>query len=122
MFPIPIFNFRTLMYLLLNWLLSALAIIATAYLLPGVRINTFGTALITAVVLGILNAVLRPILLILTLPVNILTLGLFTLVINAIVVLLVTQLVPGFQVDGWWAAIIFAIILSIINSFFTKVA
>ncbi len=108
------------MVILLNWLLSALAIVLTSYLLPGVRVNTFGTALIAAVVLGILNAVIRPLLLLLTLPVNVLTLGLFTLVVNAVVVLLATRLVPGFQVDGWLAAIIFAIILSIINTIFAK--
>lgn len=107
-------------YLLLNWLLSALAIITSAYLLPGVRVNSVGTALLAAIVLGILNAVLRPILLFLTLPVNILTLGLFTFVVNALVVLLATQIVPGFQVDGLLWAIIFAIILSIINSFFIR--
>lgn len=109
------------MSLLINWLISALVILATAYLLPGVQILSFTTALVVAVVLGIINAVLRPILLILTLPINILTLGLFTFVVNALMIILTAKLVPGFRVEGFWWALLFSIILSIINSFLHKV-
>ena len=104
---------------IINWLASALAIVLSSYLLPGVRVDSFSTAFIAAAVLGILNALVRPLLLLLTLPINILTLGLFTLVINAIVVLLVAYFVPGFQVDGLLWAIIFGIVLGIINSLFS---
>jgi len=103
--------------ILISWLVSALAILITAYILPGVRIENFFTALATAVVLGIINSILKPILLILTLPINILTLGLLTFVINALLVLLAAQIVPGFKVDGFWWALAFSIILSIVNSF-----
>lgn len=105
------------MSILINWLVSALAILAASYLLPGVHIASFTTALVVAVVLGIINAFVKPILLILTLPITILTLGLFTFVINAFVILLTSQLVPGFMVDGFLWALLFSIVLSIINSF-----
>ncbi|HSD98208.1 MAG TPA: phage holin family protein [Patescibacteria group bacterium] len=104
------------MEILLSWLVSALAIIVTAYVLPGVRIESFLTALVTAVVLGIINSILKPILLFLTLPINILTLGLLTFVINALLVLLASHLVPGFVVDGFWWALAFSIVLSLVNT------
>ena len=105
------------MGILINWIVSALAILAAAYLLPGVHVTSFIAALVAAVVLGIINAVIKPVLLILTLPITILTLGLFTFVINALVILLAANLVPGFSVDSFWWALIFSIVLSIINSF-----
>lgn len=105
------------MSILINWLVSALAILVTAYILPGVQVSSFTAALLAAVVLGIINAVIRPILLILTLPINILTLGLFTFVINALVIILTSHLVPGFKVNGFWWALLFSIVLSIINAF-----
>ena len=108
------------MNILINWLVSALAILVTAYLLPGIVVTSFTSALVAAVVLGVINAFIKPILLILTLPINILTLGLFTLVINALVIILAARLVPGFKVDGFWWALIFSIILSLINSFLHK--
>lgn len=110
------------MSLLLNWLISAIAIVISAYILPGIKVPNFTTALVVALVLGILNAVIRPLLLLLTLPVNILTLGLFTLVINAIIILLVASLVPEFQVNGFLSALLFAIILSVINSLLINLA
>lgn len=103
--------------ILLSWLVSALAILVSAYLLPGVHIANFFTALVTAVVLGIINSILKPILLLLTLPINILTLGLLTFVINALLVMLAANIVPGFHVDNFWWALAFSIVLSIINSF-----
>lgn len=105
------------MEILISWLVSALAILVTAYVLPGVHIASIFTALVTAVVLGIINSILKPILLLLTLPINILTLGLLTFVINALLVMLAAQIVPGFHVDGFLWALAFSIVLSIINSF-----
>ncbi len=105
------------MEILISWLLSALAILVAAYLLPGVHITSFTTALVVALVLGIINAFIKPVLLILTLPINILTLGLFTFVINAAIIIFVSNLVDGFKVDGFWWALFFGILLSIINSF-----
>lgn len=102
--------------LLVSWLVSALAILVTAYILPGVHIESFVTALATAVVLGIINSILKPILLLLTLPINILTLGLLTFVINALLVLLAAQIVPGFKVDGFWWALAFSIVLSLVTT------
>lgn len=109
------------MGLLIRWIVSAIAIIITAYLLPGIHISSLGAALITAVVLGIVNAILKPLLVLFTLPLTILTLGLFTFVINAVLILLVSILVPGFRVDGFWWALLFSIIVSFVNSILLKV-
>lgn len=110
------------MNILIHWFVSAIAILITAYLLPGVHISNFTAALVAAVVLGIMNAIIRPVLLLLTLPINILTLGLFTLVVNALVILLTSSLVPGFQVNGFWWALLFSVILSIVNGFLYQLA
>jgi putative membrane protein len=104
------------MKFLIRWAIHTLAIWIAAYLLPGVTVDTVITAFIVAVVLGVVNAVLKPILVILTLPINILTLGLFTLVINAGLILLVGQVVPGFKVDGLLWAAIFGLVVSLVNS------
>ena len=85
-------------YAILNIILSTIAVFVTAHILPGVRVEGWGTALAVAVVLAIVNAFIRPLLLILTLPLNILTLGLFTFVIIALMVMLVSAIVPGFHV------------------------
>lgn len=106
------------MSVIINWLVSAIAIVITAYILPGVQIENFLTALIVAVVLGFINAFIKPILIILTLPINIITLGLFTFVINALIIILIANLVPGFKVNGFWWALLFSIVLSVINSLF----
>jgi putative membrane protein len=102
------------MKLFFHWLIAALSIGIAAYIVPGVIVTLFG-ALIAAVVLGALNLFIRPIILILTLPINILTLGLFSLVINACLVLLVSYVVPGFIVTGFWTALLFALVLAVIN-------
>ena len=104
------------MRFLLNWLISTLAIVIAAYLINGlwpgaIAIDSFWSALIAGLVLGIVNALIKPLLLILTLPITILTLGLFALVINALMVLLVSFIVPGFAVSGFWIAIGFSIVL-----------
>lgn len=105
------------MSILINWVVSAFAILVAAYLLPGVTVSSFTSALVVAVVLGIINAFIKPVLIILTLPINILTLGLFTFVINALLIILVANLVSGFKVNGFWWALLFSIVLSVINSF-----
>ncbi|PIS43332.1 hypothetical protein COT23_01855 [Candidatus Kaiserbacteria bacterium CG08_land_8_20_14_0_20_50_21] len=102
------------MKLFSHWLVAALAILIATYIVPGVSVTLVG-ALIAAVVLGALNLFIRPILLILTLPINILTLGLFSLVINAVLVLLASYFVPGFLVDGFLTALFFALALVVIN-------
>lgn len=108
------------MNILISWLISTLAILVTAYLLPGVHVSGFMAAFVTALVLGIVNTVLKPVLVILTLPINVLTLGLFTLVINALLILLTTYIVPGFTVDNFLWALLFGLVLSIINSFLQR--
>ena len=100
---------------IIHWVISALAILVTAYLLPGVHVTGFVVALVLAVVLGAINAILRPILVLLTLPITIITLGLFMLVINALLVLLAAKIVPGFSIDGFMWAFIFAIVLGIVT-------
>ncbi len=105
------------MQLLLNIALSTIAVFVTAYILPGVHLAGWGSALVLAIVLGLINTFIRPILLILTLPINILTLGLFTLVIVALCVMLASAIAPGFKVDGFFWAMAFGVVLAIINSF-----
>lgn len=100
------------------WLImSTIAVFVTSEILSGVHVNNWTTALVVAVVLGVLNAFIKPILLILTLPINILTLGLFTFVIMAAMVLLATAIIPGFTVDGFWWALAFAVIMMLVNWF-----
>jgi putative membrane protein len=110
-----------MMNAILNVLVSAIAVLVTGRLLPGVTIDGFGTAILVAVVLGVVNAVLGPVLFYLTLPINILTLGLFTFVIIAGLVMLVDTLVPGFKVASFWWALGFAFVLAFINSAFHAV-
>lgn len=95
--------------------IRTVAIGVAAYIVPGVMVSGVMAAVVAAVVLGILNSVLRPILLFLTLPVNILSLGLFTLVINTAMVLLTAKLVPGFGVNGWGVAFLFSVVLWLVN-------
>lgn len=104
------------MKLVIHWILRALAIMITAYLLPGILLKGFFAALVVAVVLGFMNAIIRPILLVLTLPINILTLGLFTFVINAGMVMLTSTFVPGFRVQSFWWALVFSLVLWLVNS------
>lgn len=103
------------MGMLLNWLASTLVIIIAAYVLPGVHIENFWTALLLAVVLGLLNIFVKPLLVLLTLPITILTMGLFLVVINALIILLAGAIVPGFTVDGFWWALVYGLLISLIN-------
>ena len=102
------------MKLLVHWIVNSLAIMVAAYVVPGVYVQSFLVAMIAALVLGLINLTLKPILLILTLPINILTLGLFTFVVNAVLILLVAAIVNGFQVADFTTALIFGIVLSIV--------
>jgi putative membrane protein len=99
--------------LVIRWLLNALALLFAAWLLPGIEISGIGAVLISALVLGIVNAVIRPIVLFFTLPLNIFTLGLFTLVINALMLMLTASAVGGFKIAGFWSAFFGSIILTI---------
>ncbi len=100
---------------LINWIVSGLAIVITAYLLPGVRLSGFFAALVTALILGLINAFIKPVLSLLTLPLTVMTLGLFALVLNALLIMLTSTIVPGFQVQGFWWALAFSLVLSIVN-------
>ena len=101
-------------------LVSGLAVFITAYLLPGVLIDGYITALIVGIVLSILNTIVKPLLIILTIPATILSLGLFLFVINAIIIMLADSLVGGFEVRSFWWALLFSIILSVVNSIFNQ--
>lgn len=105
------------MRIILHIVISTLAVVAAAYVIPGVSVSGWIAAMVVAIVLGILNTFLKPILLVLTLPLNILTLGLFTLVINTLLVLLAGVIVPGFHPGSFFAALLFGILLSLINMF-----
>jgi putative membrane protein len=103
------------MRLLAIWIINALALLALPYVVPSVHVASFGTALIVALVLGLINAVLRPLLILLTLPVTLLTLGLFIFVINALLFQLAGHLVDGFNVGGFWPALLGSIAYSVIS-------
>lgn len=106
------------MKLILKLLLTAVAVLILAYVLPGVSVTGFVAALIVAVVLGILRLIVKPILVILTLPVTIITLGLFLLVINAVIILIADEFIGGFSVSNFWWALIFSLLLSFLQSIF----
>ncbi len=103
------------MRILVNWLVTTLAILIAAYLLPGVAIRGLAAAIIAALVLGLINAIIKPVLVVLTLPLTILTLGLFIFVLNALLVLLTSAIVPGFYVRNFWWALLFSLVFSIVS-------
>ena len=103
------------MGIFIRWLILTAAIIAASYLIDGIRISGFFSAFCAAAVLGILNALFRPILFILTLPINIMTLGLFTFIINALLLKMASGVIPGFDVHGFWSAVFAALIISGVN-------
>lgn len=106
------------MNFIIKLLISSLAVLITSYILPGVAVASFWDALIVVIILALLNITLKPLLIILTIPVTIFTLGLFLLVINALMILLVDYFLSGFNVDGFWWALAFSLILSLITSLF----
>ena len=101
--------------IVLRWLILSLAIMVAAYLIEGIEVRGFGSALFAAAILGILNAFFRPVLIILTLPINILTLGFFTFVINALLLMMASGVIGGFEVHGFWAAFFGSLIISLIS-------
>lgn len=108
------------MMLIVVWILNAVALLAVAYLVPGIVVASFGSAMIAALVLGLLNALVKPVLILLTLPITIVTLGLFLLVLNALVFWFAGSVLKGFQVEGFWWAVLGAILYSIISTFFSS--
>jgi putative membrane protein len=109
------------MSVLLQIILSSIAIYFTAWLLPGISVTGFGTAIIVAVVLGILNIILKPILQVLSFPITVITLGLFLLVINTLIILIASWLVGGFHVENFWWALLFSVIVSIVTGLFERI-
>ncbi len=107
---------------LLTWLLTALALVITANLVPGFTVKSFVSALVAAVILGLINAIIRPLLVFLTLPITIVTLGLFLFVINALTIWLAGSITPGFQVVGFPPALVGSIVLTIVASVLNFVA
>jgi putative membrane protein len=103
-------------------MITAIAVIIVSYLLPGVHLEGIVTAIIVAAVLSFLNVIVKPVLILLTIPITIFTLGLFLLVINAVIIIITDAIIPGFQVDGFWWALFFSLILSVLNSIFGSLA
>jgi putative membrane protein len=108
------------MNILLRIIISAVVAFGLSYVLAGVHIDSFVTAFILAIVLGLLNIFVKPLLIILTLPITIFTLGLFLFVINALIILLAAKFIAGFRVDGFWWALLFSLLLSVLTSFLYK--
>lgn len=108
------------MKLLLTWALNAVALLLVPYIVPGIQIESFGSALVAVVILGLVNAVIRPLFILLTLPVTLLTLGLFLFVINAMMFWWVGDLLSGFKVDGFFAALFGSIVYSIASWFLSS--
>lgn len=118
----PKTNKTLIMPILIAILINTIAVLVTGYILPGIQMHSFWTALAVAIVLGVINAILRPIIFILTLPINILTLGLFSFVIMGLLVYLVSAIVPGFTVANFGWAILFALVVALINWFLWSLA
>jgi putative membrane protein len=100
---------------LLRWVVLTAAVLAASWLLDGIRVDGMVSAMLAAATLGLLNAFLRPLLILLTLPLNIVTLGLFTFLINALMLKIVSELIPGFTVHGFWTAVIGALIIGLVS-------
>ena len=108
------------MNLLMRIIVTSIVAFGLSYLLEGIKFDSFWTAIIVAIVLAVLNAIVKPILIFLTLPITLLTFGLFLFVINALIILLVERLVRGFTVDGFWWALLFSLLLSLLSSLLYK--
>lgn len=109
------------MTFILVWILNAVALLLVAYLLPGIAVASFGSALIAALVLGLLNMLVKPVLVLLTLPITIITLGLFLLVLNALLFWFAGSVLKGFQVNGFWWAVIGALLYSVISGLLSSI-
>jgi putative membrane protein len=101
----------------IHWLVSGVALLVTSYVVPGFRVKDFGSALIAAAIIGFINLMIRPLLLFLTFPINVLTLGLFTFVVDGFVLKIAAAILRGFEVRSWFAAIFGAFILSVVGGF-----
>ena len=110
------------MKILINLLINALAVFITAYVVPGVYVRDFMTAVVVAVILGVVNVFIKPVITILALPLTILTLGLFQFVVNALLIMLVGNLVPGFTVNGFLSALLFSLLISLVSGFLRMLA
>jgi putative membrane protein len=110
------------MQILLRILLNSTAVLVASALIPGVHVRNFLVAALVAITLGVFNAFVRPILVFLTLPVTVITFGLFVFVINAALVMLAAYIIPGFGVDGFWWALLFSFVVSLVSSFFNQLA
>lgn len=110
------------MKFLAQLIVSALAVIVTSMILPGVHVDNALIAILVAAVLAFLNTIVKPVLVILTIPITVFTLGIFLLVINAFIILLTAKIVDGFQVDGFWVALLFSLLLSLVTSVFEAIA
>lgn len=108
-------DYNSTMDILINWMLRALVILATAYLIPGFRVDGFMGALVLVLILGLLNMLIKPILVLLTLPINILTLGLFTVVINAIILQLALKIVPGVSSSSFGTTLVASLVMGILS-------
>lgn len=100
-----------------NLIVNTLAVLITAFILPGVVVKSFFTGFVVAVLLGMVNMFIKPILVLLTIPLYVLTLGFFSFIVNALLVILVSKIVPGFEVRSIWWALLFSVILSLVTSF-----
>lgn len=107
--------------MMIRFLLTAVATMVAAYILPGVEIDGFFSAFVLAMLLGFLNVTVKPIMLILTIPATVLTLGAFILVVNALVILLADAILSGFYVENFWWAVLFSLVLWLVNSFLKDV-
>jgi putative membrane protein len=108
------------MKLVMRIVVTSIIAFGLSYILTGIAIDSFWTAIILAIVLAVLKAIIKPLLILLTLPITLVTLGLFLFVINALIILLASKLVPGFTVDGFWWALIFSLLLSLCTSLLYK--
>ncbi len=108
------------MKFIMRIVVTSIVAFGLSYILKGIKIDSFWTAILLAVVLAVLNALLKPVLIILTLPITIFTLGLFLFVINAAIILLADYFIPGFEVNGFWWALLFSLLLSIVTSILYK--
>ena len=108
-------GYKSMFYTLLRWLLYSLVILFIAWLIPGISVSGIQSALIAIVIIGLINAILKPLVYLITLPINLLTLGLFSLVINALLFMLAGYLTPGFNVEGFWSALLGSLILSALS-------
>jgi len=109
------------MLLLIKWFIMTLSVMVASYIIPGVSVKGFFTAMWVALFIGIVNVLVKPFLIFITLPINILTLGLFTFVINALLIMLASSVIKGFEVKGFWIAMLFSVVLSVINFIFGHV-